>query len=206
MINQNVCRHNKYGFCKFGNTCRTRHVEEICETTDCETNLCERRHPRICKFFSEFGRCKFGVFCRFKHESSTEKVRNDQEIQALKELLKLKDEQIAAIAKKIDTIVDFLKNKDTFEEGACEIEQKIDLHELDDDPEYNEKVAYISENENDLEIYDKTFEHEQNSSEGSEIDCLFCEIKATTEIRMIAHMWAIHNAKSKAIVIPRIPP
>ena len=200
MQHQNVCCHNKYGFCKFGRTCRKKHVDEICETTDCETNLCERRHPRNCKFFSEFGRCKFGVYCRFKH--ATENSNNDQEIETLKELLKVKDEQIAAIAKKIDTIVYFLKNKDTFEEEACDIEQKIQLHELDDDPEYNEKVSYLEENENDLEIIDRTFEAEAST----DIECLFCEIVATSEIRMIVHMWTIHNAKSKAIIIPRIPP
>ena len=136
----------------------------------------------------------------------TENSSNDKEIETLKELLKVKDEQIAAIAKKIDTIVYFLKNKDTFEEDICDIEQKILLHELDDDPEYNEKVTYIEENENDLEIVDKTFEPEENSETSSDIECLFCEIVATTEIRMIVHMWAIHNAKSKAIIIPRIPP
>jgi hypothetical protein len=109
---ENVCRHNKFGFCKYGNTCRKRHIDEVCESKDCETKLCPRRHPRSCRFFSEFGRCKFGEFCRFKHEEKSGNFRSDKEIEDLKALLSLKDEQILAIASKIDTIVSYLKSKE----------------------------------------------------------------------------------------------
>ena len=129
---ENVCSHNKFGFCKFGNFCRKRHIEELCNNKDCETNFCEKRHPRSCRFYSEFGRCKFGEFCRFKHVERSESFRNDKEIEELKALLILKDDQILAIAHKIDTIVRYLKSKDS-EEKQCEIDDKIVFHELDED-------------------------------------------------------------------------
>ena len=34
---ENVCRHNKFGFCKYGKTCRKRHIEEDYDNKECET-------------------------------------------------------------------------------------------------------------------------------------------------------------------------
>ena len=197
---ENVCRHNKFGFCKYGNTCRKRHIEEVCDNEECETNLCARRHPRSCRFFSEFGRCKFGEFCRFKHVEKSGKLRNDKEIEDLKALLILKDEQILAIACKIDTIVSYLKSKE-LDEKDCEIDEKIEMHGLDEDGEYDAKVNYILENENDLEIFENV-DSKENLSEAKDHNCNLCE----TEIRLVAHEWQDHRGKSTLIVVPRSPP
>ena len=48
----NVCKHFKYGFCKFGEKCNKQHLKEICQTEDCNLKTCSKRHPKICKFFS----------------------------------------------------------------------------------------------------------------------------------------------------------
>ena len=151
---ENVCRHNKFGFCKFGNLCRKRHIEEICDNKDCETRLCGKRHPRLCRFFQEFGRCKFGEFCRFKHVEYSESIRNDKEIEELKALLVLKDDQILAVAHKIDKIVRYLKSKD-HDVNDSENTEKIEFHELDEDDEYEEKIKHLVENENTLKILEE---------------------------------------------------
>ena len=62
-----VCVFNKYGYCKYAQNCRRKHVDIICEIGNCEEKACERRHPKVCKYFSFYKRCKFGEFCRFKH-------------------------------------------------------------------------------------------------------------------------------------------
>jgi hypothetical protein len=196
---ENVCRHNKFGYCKFGQTCRKRHTEDICDYKDCEIKLCEKRHPRSCRFYSEFGRCKFGEFCRFKHLESSGQSRNDKEIEDLKALLNLKDEQILAVAHKIDTIVRYLKAKD-LDELNCEIEEKIEFHELDEDNEFDDKMNYILENESEVKVF------EEKESETSEYDCNYCENIFETEIRLVAHVWKDHRGKSTLVIIPRNPP
>ena len=206
---QNVCRFNKFGFCKFAMTCRMKHVDELCETSGCEINLCEKRHPRICRFFYEFGRCKFGDYCKYNHKSNEANYNNEnqkltKEIENLKEEIQLKDDQIAAIVKKIDTIVHFLKAKD-LEDEACETNKKIVLHQLDDDLEYDGKVDYILENENDWEILEDS-DIETEILEPAAMDCPLCETKILTEMKNIVHMWKEHQGKSTVLLIPRTPP
>ena len=56
----NVCQHHKYGFCKFLDKCKYKHVKENCNDKSCEINDCVKRHPMLCRYFKEFARCKFG--------------------------------------------------------------------------------------------------------------------------------------------------
>ena len=65
---ENVCLFFKYGFCKYRETCRQVHYEEICDIVHCESLNCAKRHPKDCRYFSKFKRCKFGSFCLFSHE------------------------------------------------------------------------------------------------------------------------------------------
>ena len=50
-------------------TCRYKHVDEICVDKNCSVFQCERRHPRIFNYYREYQRCKFTTFCRYKHEN-----------------------------------------------------------------------------------------------------------------------------------------
>ena len=51
MAMENICLYNKFGHCKYQETCRRQHLREICELPLCENKSCMRRHPRTCKFF-----------------------------------------------------------------------------------------------------------------------------------------------------------
>ena len=62
-----VCRRNKYGYCKYGDKCQFRHVEQICSENTCDIFYCYKRHPRVCHWYQQYGRCKFTSFCKFKH-------------------------------------------------------------------------------------------------------------------------------------------
>ena len=63
-----VCAYHKYGHCKYKNTCRKRHVDELCKENACVIDLCSKRHPRQCRYYQNFGRCKCGKFCSFSHD------------------------------------------------------------------------------------------------------------------------------------------
>ena len=67
---QNVCLHNKHGYCKFRNLCRFHHVEEICFDNSCDVERCVRRHPKVCSYYREFKYCKFGSYCSYLHKKT----------------------------------------------------------------------------------------------------------------------------------------
>ena len=98
----------------------------------------------------------------------------------------------------------YLKFKE-LDEKACEIDEKIEIHGLDEDGEYDDKVKYILENENDLEIFEN-LEPEEVMSELKDYHCNLCENVFETEIRLVVHEWQDHREKSTLIVVPRNPP
>ena len=61
-----LCLHNKFGHCKFQDTCRHRHVYSLCDTDNCDISSCDKRHPRICRYYLNYGRCKFDP-CSYSH-------------------------------------------------------------------------------------------------------------------------------------------
>ena len=56
---------NKLEYCKFGESCRNRHVDDICETLNCDIFSCDKRHPKVCRFLGRLGRCKFLEYCKY---------------------------------------------------------------------------------------------------------------------------------------------
>ena len=65
---QNICRNNKFGYCKFGEKCKFHHIDELCENKFCEVSSCENRHPKPCLYQRKYGQCKFSSYCRYSHE------------------------------------------------------------------------------------------------------------------------------------------
>ena len=61
-----LCLFNKFGYCKYNETCRKHHVKEICQSKACDISKCKLRHPKLCKFFRNQGMCKFSPYA-FKH-------------------------------------------------------------------------------------------------------------------------------------------
>ena len=70
MATQNVCKWNKYGYCKHGDMCKKLHVNDICENSSCKIMCCLKRHPKPCKFYAIYKRCKFDP-CAFLHVENT---------------------------------------------------------------------------------------------------------------------------------------
>ena len=68
----NICRRNKYGYCKYGDKCHFRHEKVICNDSNCNIFNCERRHPKVCGWYQQYGKCKF---TSFKHVS-TDNIEN----------------------------------------------------------------------------------------------------------------------------------
>ena len=65
---ETICVFNKFGFCKYGVTCRKKHEDLKCENSSCEIFNCSKRHPKECKYYREFNRCKYNEYCRYEHK------------------------------------------------------------------------------------------------------------------------------------------
>ena len=132
MTMKTVCQFNKFGFCKFGVTCRHLHFSETCENNLCEISNCLKRHPTMCKYIKTYNRCKFGSFCSYKHDTNDVLSQNDDnEIETrfatfenqfldLKAKIKEDDVKIKKLEEKIDYLEQNLKtvtesNKDVLE-------------------------------------------------------------------------------------------
>ena len=89
---EGVCKHNQRGYCKFGMQCRKHHINEICQNGNCSLEVCQKRHPNVCKFFSIFGSCKFGEDCAYTHIKSKRENSIEKLIKEIEHLKRKVDE------------------------------------------------------------------------------------------------------------------
>ena len=66
-MEQNVCKFNQMGYCKFGNECHKYREEKVCKIRNCDPRKCRNHHPKECKYYAQNRFCKFGTDCRFTH-------------------------------------------------------------------------------------------------------------------------------------------
>ena len=97
-----------YGHRKFGVNCRRFHIKEVCESEDCDSTKCSKRHPRKCRFYESCGRCKFTEFCSYSHKTtklSVQKIFMEDmktRLETLEKDMKEKDVTIKALKTKIE--------------------------------------------------------------------------------------------------------
>ena len=96
-----VCKHYKFGFCKFGEKCHKQHLKETCQTEDCYLKTCPKRHPKICKFLSVSQVCKFGDACCYKHKLSASHCKILEQISSLQATISSMSESILALENEI---------------------------------------------------------------------------------------------------------
>ena len=143
---QNVCKYNKFGFCKYQDRCRNLHVNEICENSACDWSNCMQRHPMKCKYYTEFMICKFSP-CAFKH------VKNDEITDVDNEVC---DDRFLEVERKIDNLEKQLSDKNDVIDGLVkkvnDLENVIGknlnvIDELKKQHAEEENYYYFEENE-----------------------------------------------------------
>ena len=145
MATQVLCSFNKFGYCKYRETCRKRHITEICEKTSCDISTCSARHPRTCKFYRDLGRCKFDpcAFLHLENKNSLESLIKEneeilQKIAKLDSTIKELDEKTIESKHIIDKLQSVEKKLDNFDSSRKEIFEKDSLIE-----KLNMKVSTI---------------------------------------------------------------
>ena len=96
-----VCKHFKFGFCKFGEKCHKKHLKETCQTESCSLKTCNKRHPRTCKYFSVNQVCKFGDACSYSHKVSAHQSKICEQISSLYATISSMSESIKALEDEI---------------------------------------------------------------------------------------------------------
>ena len=220
MATQVLCSFNKFGFCKYRETCRKRHIKETCEKTLCDISTCTSRHPRICKFFRDLGRCKFDpcAFLHVENKNSLESLVKEneeilQKIAKLDSTIKDLDEKIIE-SKHIQDKLRSVENKlDTFNSSQKEMFEKDSLieklnrkvstiektlSEKDDQIKLLvEKVRSIEERQDNLEIEsnevsecEQTFVNPSNKTE----NCEDCDLEPISENHQGKHVKKSHES------------
>ena len=134
----NICRRNKYGYCKYGDHCHFRHEKVICIDSNCNILNCEKRHPKICNWYQQYGRCKFTSFCKFKHENN---VKIDELMKRLEEnAIKLSEinKALEAIKKEEEATKNHIEVSETQEEIESQFTSVFELIEKN-----NEKILFL---------------------------------------------------------------
>ena len=203
-MNQQICRRNKFAYCKHSDKCRFRHNDEICVDKKCSIYNCEKRHPRICKFQREYGRCKFTTYCRYSHEKNSDIAQNSDKIQEIekkiinieskavinnpveKNLVKEVQKKMDTFENEIKTLRKALEDKDSFihmlEKRLDTVEKKFTEEKCVREKEMNKKIK-------DLEGFIK----KQTKKKAEHFSCKTCEFKTTSSQGLKTHVKRKHT-------------
>ena len=145
MAAHNICFYNKYGFCKYLETCRKHHENKKCDKINCEIRECHLRHPKVCKFFRDLGFCKFSEWCKFSHNiDKPNSIKNDK-IKKLEEKVKTVEDALEKNSEKIHEL-NSLKNDEIkkFEDKLKSVEDALEKN--------SEKIQKFEAEIKDMEV------------------------------------------------------
>ena len=178
---EKICKFFKFGFCKFKSSCKNKHVLELCNDKKCNINLCEKRHPRLCKYYERFGNCKLGSICAYAHKENESKIveKLEQQVDELCQIVLKKEaiiDQLVNDVKELKNIVASQNQKQNV--GSEMIDEKITLEENEDaihdeitlEENENDNVITLEENENDDEMTLEENENNENNDLCVDID------------------------------------
>ena len=220
MAAQNICFFHKYGFCKYLETCRNYHENEICEKLNCEIRICKLRHPKVCRFYRDLGFCKFSEWCKFSHKVSNKAVKNDK-VKEIESKLKILEEnleknkedvlQLEEVKEKLVTVeVKLEKSNEKVLKLEAEIKD-INLKFSQKEQTLNkvnkkfnvlkEKVTLFFDLEEQFDNLEKKFDKIVNETDRNvkkndnlEIKCSLCDFVAKNEFGLKIHFHKKHSS------------
>ena len=183
----------------YGDNCRYRHNNETCVDKNCNVFKCEKRHPRICNFFTEFGQCKFTTYCRYKHEKKIDVFENFEKINELEK----KIVNLEKTTKRTEDKSEGQKIEKTLEAFEKNMEEKITTFEIKI-KQFNDviekKDKSISKLEKQLEEIQNKFTEFTNNDDKLKkkkkkktFECDHCDFSASSEKGLRIHITRIHS-------------
>ena len=136
MANENICRFNKFGYCKFKTNCKYKHVNVVCDDENCDKSVCEKRHPRNCKYFINSGDCKLGSNCAYAHKDNNKMKMEklEQKIIELHKIIENKEKIINRLVNDVQNLKSFVEinnESETIDENATLEENVSDLYDAE---------------------------------------------------------------------------
>ena len=184
-----ACKFHKTGHCKFGQTCRRFHSDNLCSLADCDNN-CLDRHPKTCLFYVRFGQCKFGDRCSYLHPShglanDVEKVKHD--LQHVLKILKEKEKQIKQLEDKISTLEATVEaNHRVINVPSAEKMRNI----------ANEESLHLSLDDEEREEFSSPPNSPVSNFGRSKCDYWLCEYECSSESLLNQHIVEAHSIDS----------
>ena len=215
-MTQNLCRYNKFGFCKFSDKCRFRHNNVLCKDKKCSVFNCKNRHPKICTYLRDFGRCKFTTFCKYNHEKQNDVKENSERIKDIEKKVieietKVKNPSNEDLAKTIDMKIETFENQlkhlrkviDEKDKCISTLRKRLEMigNKLNGDLKQNNKEleTLIIENEKKLETIniklDKVEEIVRNREK--KFKCHQCNFMSESEQGLKTHISRKHKSENK---------
>ena len=224
-----LCRYNKYGHCKYNDSCHFRHVNVICVTKECGVFDCDKRHPVVCNYFKNFKRCKFSP-CSYNHRNidvaedtddkiknlesklmeivNTEKKKNtEKKMEAFEKVYEIKIEKLEINLKKLNNIIEEKDDKiKNLESKFDELETKLGNFTKNDE-EIHKKLQdfeklFNTQQKNNKESFERLDKLEANVEVIEKVNkCPKCEFSTSSETGLKTHIKRIHEktAKNKEI-------
>ena len=164
------------------------HIDDVCETFQCETKECNLRHPKICSFYRDYGFCKFAEYCSFSHNVHKTNDALENEIRDIKkELVSLKENE-KDHNKQIQKLEDEINDKEKVIRNIF-----IKFEECNARMEILEKKVKVAEDDKAM-IETKFLALEKRIQTPSEsLSCEICDSIFKTESMLNEHMTEIHT-------------
>ena len=201
MATQNVCKYNKYGYCRYKDKCRKLHVDEICDNISCDRKECLKRHPKNCKFFRDFNYCKFGEWCKFVHivQENLIKYSKNENQKILTKLSEI-DKELEALRKEEESIKNVIS-----EDRLIQLERKLDnfLNLEKQMCEKDELIENLAKKVNEME---EKLISIGKITESLHFKCTECDFSSTSEKGLKTHIKKKHdktNDKECTISFPK---
>ena len=177
MIDEETCKYNQTGFCKFRQNCQKRHEQTICqENHDYKSMGCSLRHPKVCKSYEKEGTCRFKDECAYKHQNNLADAMNSSHTQEIKNIQQEMN-QMKSMILQMENKIEILKN----------IIQDITQTNVE------EIVAIVvSSLERTKEIENNVIIETVNKAQDS-FNCDKCSFKCNEEWSIIRHMSQEHG-------------
>ena len=162
MENSAICVFFKYGYCKFKTSCKNKHVTQVCDDEACSQTKCQKRHPRPCRFFSNYGTCKLGNVCAYKHGKNNELEKLEKKMNDVLKISMEKDDLIKDLVQDVKKLIKKNEEKDDIIKGLIKEvkELKEKAMEKEEDVEQEETTGredvdeFVRASKNSLKLLD----------------------------------------------------
>ena len=191
------CVHFDRGYCKFGEKCKNKHNDKVCNDKDCINDNCDFRHPNPCKYGP---RCKFYLkkVCLYSHvklpcEENRSKIKElEKKILAFEKVIdhsnvglaEQVDKKLESLENKMKTFVKVLEEKDS---RISSLENKLENLQKKTKEEKNHKEKKIKDLENLLK------KQQTNQNEVERFNCTTCEFTTTSKQGLKTHVTRKHT-------------